>query len=614
MKLRQFFRWRAIVPLALFLVLLGVGWLLLLDTLVERGVEDAGSYIVGAKVDVESADLRLSEGAVTLRGLAVANPNAPMTNLFEASEIIADLRLAPLLERRVVVETLAVRGVRFGTPRETSGALEHPSPGSGQVAREVSAWANAVHIPSFSLAGLGQVVNVGAIRAESLSTLGAARGIVARADSLDERWAVEIQRLNPQPVRDSAQALVTRLQSADRRQLGVTGVANLVRSARGTLGQIDAVRLGLASLDSAARGEMASVRAGVSALATAREADYAYARSLLRLPGISAPELSPSLFGEAAVGWLQPVLYWLRLAEQYLPAGLDPRRRVGADRQRASGTTVQYPAESRGPRFLLEHADADLVLGGAGAAAGSYVARLSGLTTDPALYGKPLEVFAERSGATRGPRSLNVAAVLDHVRRPLTDSLHVVLEGFDLPSIDVAAIGAHLLPGAGSTRLTLRRLGDSIQGRWLWQTPNATWQRDSAAAGPSSSGIQARAETLVWNTLSGLHNVEIEVGVSGDVRHPRLSVRSNVGDVLAASLRQELGRELERAQAEVRARVDGLVQQQVTEAQARVRQLGESIDSRIAQPRAELQQMQERIRAEINRLTGGLPIPGGDGT
>jgi plasmid stabilization system protein ParE len=90
-------------------------------------------------------------------------------------------------------------------------------------------------------------------------------------------------------------------------------------------------------------------------------------------------------------------------------------------------------------------------------------------------------------------------------------------------------------------------------------------------------------------------------------------VRSNVGDALAASLRQELGRELERAQAEVRARVDGLVQQQVTEAQSRVRQLGDSIETRIAQPRAELGQVQERIRAEINRLTGGLPIPGGDG-
>jgi hypothetical protein len=124
-KRSKIFRWRAIVPLVLLVILLVVGWILLLDTLVERGVEKAATAIVGAKVDVEEADVQLDEGAVVLRGLQVTNPDQPMKNLFEAREIVANLRVGPLLEKKVVVETLAVRDVRFGTDRTESGAIDN---------------------------------------------------------------------------------------------------------------------------------------------------------------------------------------------------------------------------------------------------------------------------------------------------------------------------------------------------------------------------------------------------------------------------------------------------------------------------------------------------------
>jgi hypothetical protein len=40
-------RWKAIVPLALVLVLLGVAWYLFLDKIVERRVELTGAELVG---------------------------------------------------------------------------------------------------------------------------------------------------------------------------------------------------------------------------------------------------------------------------------------------------------------------------------------------------------------------------------------------------------------------------------------------------------------------------------------------------------------------------------------------------------------------------------------
>ena len=92
----------------------------------ERDLEDLVAEATAAgvcKVDLADAHLSLTDGHVSLRGLAVTNPNAPLTNLFEIDELVFDAGILPALERKLVVDTLAARGIRFNTPRATSGAV-----------------------------------------------------------------------------------------------------------------------------------------------------------------------------------------------------------------------------------------------------------------------------------------------------------------------------------------------------------------------------------------------------------------------------------------------------------------------------------------------------------
>ncbi|MEE8250660.1 MAG: hypothetical protein V3R24_02875, partial [Gemmatimonadales bacterium] len=133
----KFFRLKAAVPLSLLLALGALVWILYLDVAVEHGIERLGSELVGAKVELGAARVSLARGEIVLRELAVTNPGRPLANLFEVDEIVADIAILPLLGKKLVVETVAVRGVRFDTDRETSGALEQ-SGESGLIARQVS--------------------------------------------------------------------------------------------------------------------------------------------------------------------------------------------------------------------------------------------------------------------------------------------------------------------------------------------------------------------------------------------------------------------------------------------------------------------------------------------
>jgi uncharacterized protein (TIGR03545 family) len=593
-------RWRAIVPLCLVIALLALGWWLLLDRVVERGIEETGAYLVGARVDLESADVRLGEGTVVLRGLQVANPNAPMSNLFEAEEIVADVQWRPLLEKKVAVDTLAVRGMRFGAARDQSGELENPSPQSGAVAREVSAWADAVRAPPFSLEGLGQVVDAAAVDPDSLRTLAAARTLAARADEVRATWDSALAALDPQPHIDSAQALVQRLEDTDLGGLNVIGATRLAGEVRTTISELGTLGEDVAALGRTAQAGLTDLQTQLSGLAAARQADYAYARGLLELPSLDAPDISPAIFGDAAIAWVQPVLYWLRLAEEHLPPGIDPRRYPGPKRPRRAGTTVEFPDAASGPRFLMEYGELGLEFAGEGMVAGEYMARVTGLTSDPTLYGKPLELSLRRSGAAVGPAEVGVRALLDHVSEPVVDSLDVSLAGVQLPSLDLAALGARLVLGEGTTDLQLARSGDQLGARWSWHAPRATWER---LRGPASGEW---AEELLWRTVSGLRDVRIEVGLAGALREPVLSVRSNVGQAIAASLRRELGREVERVEREMRAQVDALVSDQVGRARRGVADLQRKYLDEIDGVREALDAVRQQLERE---LPGGIRIP-----
>jgi hypothetical protein len=307
---------------------------------------------------------------------------------------------------------------------------------------------------------------------------------------------------------------------------------------------------------------------------------------------------------------IRPLLYWLQIAGEYLPPGLDPRRYAGPSRLRAAGTTVRFPEERAEPSFLLRRAEADVEIGGAGNAAGRYAARLEGLTSAPAIYGRPTRLVARRATAS-GVRAGGASLVLDHVDLPLSDSIDVQLEGIPLPSVLVSAAGARLHLGNGATVISLLRTGDSVQGRVFWRSSAVTWERLGAAAGRAAAmrvGSREWAEDLMWRAVARINPVEIEARLSGALSGPRLGVSSNVGREVAAALRREVGAEIARSEQRVRAEVDRLVGEQVDAARGRMTAAQAQVEGEVAKRRADVDRVKRELEAEIRNLTRRLPV------
>lgn len=605
-KQQGLIRWKALLPLTVLLGVMVLVFVLYADRAVKRGVEAAGTQIVGARVELREADLAIGDGSVALRGLAVTNPGSPMTNLFEAEEIQVDLRVLPLLEKKVLLDTVAVRGLRFNTPRETSGAIERPSETSGAVRDLVSGWKSQVKVPAFSLSTLTQAVNVDAISAESLATLREARHAVAYVDTARAKLVADLNALDPRPTIDSAEALVIRLRGASLRTLGLGGVRQAATDVRRTVDALGKLDDRLRAFETETKANAGGLTQRLQAIPAARQQDYAYARSLLKLPTLDIPSIGPQLFGDVIAAQVGELLYWVQMVEKYIPPGVERQLKPGPKRMRASGTDVLFAKNATYPDFLMRLAELSLAIGGEGAAAGDYSARITGVTTQPAVYGAPTIFSVSRTEGRAGPSEVRVGGMLDHRGTPLRDSVSAQLRGIALPTLPLSGLGATLALGNGFSDLRFERTGGALDGRWLWRATGVRWTRDSTRSLAGSPAMRL-VEDAVWRALSRVDSVEIEASFSGEVTKPRLGIRTNVASALSNALRDQLGDEVRRAEAQVRAKVDELVDAKVAEARAQADVVKRDVESRVAQERARLDEQKKALEAKLREL---VRIPG----
>jgi uncharacterized protein (TIGR03545 family) len=594
------FRWKAIGPLLGFLVVVTILVWLFAEPVARSTTEEAATELLGTQVDVGKLDIIAKDAAVDLRALQVADPFDVHRNLVEADEIRLKLNPEALAEKKLVVERFALQGMRFGTTRAKPA---RPVEGDGfapRALRTVRQWAGRFDVPLLKLTPIDTIKQL-VLNPDQLGTVKQAQALVARTDSTRQALAQGFQQLDVKGTVDSATALADRLARTNPKQLGLDGTRQAIEETRETLARLAEAKKKVDALDRQVRGSLDLLGAGVRGLDEARRRDYAFARSLLQLPSFDAPDIGGAFFGKVSIDRFQQALYWAELARHYMPPGLLPREDPGPKRLRASGSTIRFPKQKSWPSFLLEQGDVDFTIGGEGPIQGAYAATVQGLTSAPALYGKPMVLRARRSAAGSAVAGVDVAAVLDHVRPDrVRDSVTARLRGVRLPSLDVPGLPFRLTPGIGSSGLTFAMRGENLLGQWSVTAPDATWALDSA--GHRLTDL----ERVVWRVVSGLGDLSLQARVGGTLRAPKLSVSSNLDRAIAERLRAVVGEEVAKAERMVRAKVDSLADAKAEPARRQVAAVQADTRQRIDAEQKRLDDVEARLQAELKRLTGGL--------
>jgi uncharacterized protein (TIGR03545 family) len=594
----KIFRWKAVGPLLILLVLIGILVVLFAEPVARQTTEEASTELLGTQVDVGRLDLLPRTASVDLGALQVADPFEPRRNLIEADRIVVKLNPEALTEKKLVVERFAVQGMRFGTTRKI---LARPVTGGGfapKALRTVRQWSQQFDVPILQLTPIDTIKSL-VLNPTQLGTVQAAQGLLARTDSTRQALEQGFQALDVRGTVDSARALADRLTATDPGKLGVDGTRQAIQSVQQTLEQLGQAKQRLNGLQRNVTQGVTLLSTGVQSLDEARKRDYAFARSLLKLPSIAAPDIGSAFFGKVSIDRFQQALYWTELARHYMPPGLLPREDAGPKRLRASGTTVRFPKERTWPSFLMKVGQVDFTIAD-GLLRGVYAASVQGVTSEPALYGLPTVVTARRNAPGSVISGIDVAAIVDHRTANVRDSVTAKLRGVKLPSFAIPGLPFRMMPGTGAANLTFALRRDQLLGRWSIGSNEVAWALDS------TGGRRNDLEQIVWRVVSGLKQLDVNAEVRGTIKAPKLSVKSNLDEAIAQRLKAVVGEEVAKAEAMARAKVDSIVSDKVEPVKQRVAAVRTEATQRVADEQKRLDDVQTELQTQLKRLTGGL--------
>ena len=593
------FRWKGIIPLLLGLALVAAVWLLLADRILRGTLEEAGTKALGTELDVASLHIDAAQTAVELTGIAIADPFDAKRNLVEIRRLFVELEPAPLLEKKLVVKRLTIGDVRTGTARTTPARAVSGGGFAPSALREMQRWAKQFDVPLLSFTPIDTIKSI-ILDPGQLASVKAAIALGQHADSTRTALQRGFTSLPIQQTLDSSRALLTRLQGTNVRTLGISGARTAVNDVRRAAARVDSLKKQIEALATTARVAVDSLQGGLRAVDDARRSDYDFARRLIKLPSVDAPDVGAALFGKVTIDKVQQALYWTALARQYIPPGLLPRETAGPPRLRAAGTTVHFVKPEALPRLLLRRADLDVTIGD-GPARGKYIAAVTDATTEPALVGKPMLFAVRRVASGSGLDSLRITGALDHAKARPRDVLTVDAGGVDLPTLPIPGFPYRADPGRGSSTLRLTIDGDQLDARWGLTSGTVGWIADSTASKRLNT-----IESLVARVLTGVPTLTMQAQITGSLQAPKLAVRSNLDRVVGDQLRNLVGAQVAAAEAKVRARVDSLVEEKSAPVKAKVVELRAEADKRVADARAKLDAEKQKLDAQIKALSGGL--------
>ena len=338
----KWIRWSGLAGFLAVVGLIAALFIFLLPFLIKSGIEFAGTKLAGAKVNLDDADVTLSPLGVRLEGLQVADARAPMMNLMEFDEAVADLELAPLIVVRISNE-LSVSNLRFHTERESSGAIE--------VAESESEGDESPSLKEKASEALPSVDEV--LAKETLSTPDAGEALKAawneNSQLIDDAFDKVPDDSSIAQYEEQIQAITSgRLESIEdfrERKRQLDELKEQFKQDR------DAVR----DARDVVRSAKTEVSAKLTELRQAPSEDLAYLKDKYQLSGSGVSNITGLLFGDDAANWAREALYWY--AKPYRS-----QTTVEADSEkdekalRLAGRFIHFPSDDPWPDFMIRTA------------------------------------------------------------------------------------------------------------------------------------------------------------------------------------------------------------------------------------------------------------------
>jgi uncharacterized protein (TIGR03545 family) len=545
----KWIRWWGLGAFVVVAAILVCVWIFLVDGWVKYLIEEAGTEGVGAKVELDAADLSLFPAGLKLTRLQVTNPREPMTNAVEIANVNMGLDGLNLLRRKVIVEEMALEGVRLGTPRATSGATREVSP-----QQEEESGMFSIDLPSLDVPDVKNI-----LEQEDLETIRLIESLKKDLKQEKETWESRLKELPGKAQLAEYKQRVKNLKKAKKG--GLEGILGGVGEVQSLKQDIEKEIESLKGAKKEFEAKLTLLRTRFDQIKTAPQRDIQHLKAKYNLSPQGLANMSQALLGKQIGSWVRQGAEWYERAKPFLEGA----QALGGSE---TGPEVQKPLRGKGVdvHFKEAHPLPDFLIRATKVSVNLDVGGLAGtvhnITTDQPTLGQPT-TFAFSGDQLKGVKSVALEGALNHVvPTDSKDQLTVQAKGYEL------------------TNLVL-----SKDDKW----PVAL----TSGLGDMKMNAELKGQALTAHGSGHLRDLRLSAGKEGDTNPLTKALSSAVTNISQLSLQADVQGTLEQQDVTLSSDLDRILQnaagEMVNELAAKFgAELQSAISAKIAKPMQDL--------------------------
>lgn len=585
--MNKWIRWKGVIPFVIITAGLAVFFLFYIDTLVRKIIESTGTDMVGAKVQTRDVDVHLSPVGIDISGLQVTNPNAPMSNAVEIDHIAFGLDGGKLLLGKVIVDDMRVDGLRFDTPRKSSGALpvkktdKKPATGkaaeSGKPAKpakptgqKVDRGGAAAKPEDHSLMGMEMpsmdLPDVDTVLArEPLHTQAVADKLQENIKDTQQHWD-QLQKTLPDDKRianyQKRLAKIQKTNTNDVKQLlaAIADLQKLRKDVKGDLAAIDRSRQQV-------KQDLATVDQGYNELLKAPGEDQKRLAEKYAPNAQGLGNMSELLFGPKAGEWARQGLYWYKKLEPMLASD----ENAPPEPERFKGVDVAFREYHPSPDFLVRRIRASVET-----PKGNFGGEIHDVTHQPQILGRPV-TFKFSGRDMSGMQSLDLDGKFDHVHpKQSLDTVNMDIHRYkvsDHTLTEAPGLRLRMASALSDTRLRAKRTNGKLSGDMNIHIQDIKY--DNQASG-------GEFQSLMVESFDKVSDFNIDTRLSGTLGQPGLNISSDLDRRLNTQIKQAFDRRVAAYRKELDDRIQQATAAQLDQAKAQVEALRSDVETQLA--------------------------------
>ena len=584
--MKQWIRIPGLIAFVLFTGLIFLATWLYSGTWLKNSIENQGSNVHGAKVEVEDAFVGLLPFKFSLTQFQMADPDAPMKNVLQFERADIEINMIELLFGKVIIENIELTGLQFNTPRTTSGAIEQSDKTQATASEKTVAFDEV------------KPVNVQDILAkETLKTLVEAAKTKEFYLNAQTQFEQQWQALpNDQDFADY-QAKYQAFEQVDIQSLD---------DAKQLTADLAALKLAvvsdkqeLADFKQSLAQFVTDANAQNKALLAAPGEDWRYLSNKYALNQDGLLNASALLFGEEKAAYLADALKYYALAKPWIARfiGGDDEATEVQGASRIAGRTI-YFSDEKLPAFLLKTASVSAIL-----TSGNYAININEVTNDQRIRNIATTITA-KGEQLKTMQSSTLSATIDQRKNADLYQLEFNNLGWQQANkqlLNSADLSVNMAVQSLDMSVSLARDHGVWSGKWQSDYNNVNWQNQS----------NGWFNDELNKALSTVNDFNLGATFKGSGAVPDIALRSNLDDKLSGVFKARLKEEQAKLEAKIKAEVDAQkdkalaelepYKQKVLAYQTQFKQLEEKFS---AQVEAKQKALEDKIANKMNSIKG----------